>query len=96
MFDNRTSALRREIYKFHASAVPRSSYLDRLLGGEAARSADGGGLFTVAKHPYRCSRSAPYESVRFASVEKSALRANFEQTAPPSRREGTPPNLGGD
>ena len=26
----------------------------------------------------------------------SALRANFEQTAPPSLREGTPPNLGGD
>ena len=31
MFDNRTSALRREIYNFHASAVPGSSYLDRLL-----------------------------------------------------------------
>src|SRR5262249_38098174 len=26
----------------------------------------------------------------------SALRADFEQTAPPSLREGTPPNLGGE
>jgi hypothetical protein len=35
MFDNRISALKPEIYKFHASAVPASSYLDRLLGGDA-------------------------------------------------------------
>ncbi len=27
---------------------------------------------------------------------RSALRASFEQTAPPSLREGSPPNLGGD
>ena len=27
---------------------------------------------------------------------RNALRADFEQTAPPSLREGTPPNSGGE
>ena len=62
-----------------------------------SRSEDGGGLFKVAKRPFRYSRSAPIR-IRSASRKfiRSALRANFEQTAPPSLREGSPPNLGGD
>ena len=39
---------------------------------------------------HRLITSASRKSIR------SALRANFEQTAPPSLREGTPPDLGGE
>src|SRR6478609_3566676 len=70
----------------------------------AARSASPIGrslnnLFKVRaqRAPYRHSRSAPIRK-RSASRKsiRSALRADFEQTAPPSLREGSPPNLGGD
>ena len=60
MVDNRTSSLRREIYKSDASAVPRSSYLDRLLGGER-------GLGRSVQR-----RTVPINKDRFASIYKVA------------------------
>src|SRR5215831_13834203 len=53
-----------------------------------SRSEGWGGLFKDEQ--YRLIRSASRMSVR------NALRADFEQTAPPSLREGTPPDSGGE
>ena len=53
-----------------------------------SRSEGWGGLFKDDQ--YRLIK------VRFANIARSALRTGFEQTAPPSLREGTPPNLGGE
>ena len=51
-----------------------------------SRSEGWGGLFKDEQ--YRLIRSASRKSIRSLRV--------FEQTAPPSLREGTPPNSGGD
>ena len=60
-----------------------------------SRSEGWGGLFKVPRsvlmnfrEAHRLIRSASRKSIRSLRV--------FEQTAPPSLREGTPPNLGGD
>src|SRR6476660_9208205 len=60
-----------------------------------SRSEGWGGLLKAAQHPFRYSRSAPNEITSAARKSIRSLRV-FEQTAPPSLREGTPPNLGGD
>ncbi len=57
-------------------------------------------LFKVRAQRVPCeySRSAPIRTRGIASRKFiwNALRANFEQTAPPSLREGSPPDSGGD
>src|SRR6476646_11452841 len=64
-----------------------------------SRSEGRGGLFKARAQRalYRYPRSAP---IRTRSASRkfiwNALRANFEQTAPPSLREGSPPDSGGD
>ena len=55
----------------------------------------------VSASPALVRRGCPREAhrlIRSASRPfiRCALRAIFEQTAPPSLREGTPPNLGGE
>ena len=50
-----------------------------------------------AKRPYRRPRSAPFQSVRFANINKVA--SHHWSTTPPfakRRANGTPPNLGGE
>ena len=64
-----------------------------------SRSEGRGGLFKARAQRALCRypRSAP---IRTRSASRkfiwNALRANFEQTAPPSLREGSPPDSGGD
>src|SRR6476620_5410359 len=64
-----------------------------------SRSEGRGGLFKARAQRalYRYPRSAP---IRTRSASRkfiwNALRANFGQTAPPSLREGSPPDSGGD
>ncbi len=66
--------------------------------GMPSRSEGRGGLFKVPRsgflmnfrEAHRSIMSAPRKSLRYA------LRAAFEQTAPPSLREGTPPDSDGD
>jgi hypothetical protein len=88
MFDNRTSALRREIYKFHASAVPRSSYLDRLLGGVPSRS-EGGVVCSRMRSDLMDFREAPLIDRCATRISKRMLR-DFEQTAPALAARGHP------
>src|ERR1700739_3651640 len=44
------------------------------------------GPFSVAKHPYRCSQSAPYPyAVRFATIQKEPLRRTLNGPPAPYR-----------
>ena len=72
----------------------RSTNSPPKLGGVPSRS-EGGAVCSKTRSDLINFREAlRLLSVRCANLMRSALCANFEQTAPPLR--GTPPNLGGD
>ena len=73
------------------SASPRLSKAGMPSRSEAgAVCSKSRSVLSDIREAHRLIRSASRPSIR------CALRAIFEQTAPPSLREGTPPNLGGD
>ena len=63
-----------------------------------SRSEGWGGLFKVPRSGFLMNFREAHRSIMSASRKsiRYALRAAFEQTAPPSLREGTPPDSGGD
>ncbi len=63
-----------------------------------SRSEGRGGLFKVPRSGFLMNFREAHGSIMSASRKsiRYALRAAFEQTAPPSLREDTPPDSGGD
>ena len=61
-----------------------------------SRSGGWGGLFKVARSALLMDFREALLIDRCATRISERMLRGFEQTAPPSLREGTPPNLGGE
>ena len=59
-------------YKVVISCFFRALFPSSAEEGRLRRRRSRGWLVNVAKHPYRFTRSGPYESARYAEIDKDA------------------------